>query len=335
MKILVYGDAHFSEYSSIIRGLGDKYTPRLENLILSINWVEELAEKENCGLIVNLGDFFDKPDLTSREISAFKEIKWSSLIPHIHLCGNHEMGSSNHIHSSCNVFSVIKDHSVISSPCIYEYNNKKIGLLPYILENNRKSLEEYFNKHCDIIFSHNDIKGIQMGNIISQSGFSVDEIQRQCSLFINGHIHNGMIVAPHVINCGNITGQNFNEDASIYEHHALIVDTDILEVLSCENPYAFNFYKLLNGNTSDFSKLKANSVISVECDSTDLENVKTKINSFNVLFSRLLTKESNTHIEHNDIETLSIDHIEEFKKFMLENIGEDDLVREELGEICK
>lgn len=335
-KILVYGDTHFSEYSSIIRGLGEKYTVRLENLIKSINWVERLAKNKECNLIVNLGDFFDKPDLTSQEISAFKDINWASDIPHIHLCGNHEMGSSKHEYSSCNMFSVIENHEVISKPAIYYHGEKKIGFLPYILDSNKEALNTYFPEKCDIIFSHNDIKGIQMGSIMSTAGFEIDEIHSCCDLFINGHIHNGMRISNKIINCGNLTGQNFSEDAFNYKHRALIIDVVTGAVEEIENPHAFNFYKVTSCDSFDFSSLKSNAITSIECNSSNINEIKEKIKKSSILFNRFISKgiNSNSTLD-NEEKSLAIDHIEEFKKFMLYNIANDNLIYEELGEICK
>ena len=88
MKILVVGDVHWSQYSSILRKRGEKYSYRLENLIQSVNWAEQLAYETNCELIVYLGDFFDRAEINSEEISALKEIVWASK-PHYFLVGNH------------------------------------------------------------------------------------------------------------------------------------------------------------------------------------------------------------------------------------------------------
>ena len=60
MKILVFGDCHWSTYSSILRKRGLNYSTRLHNLIDSINWVEEQAIENHVDVVVGLGDFFDK-----------------------------------------------------------------------------------------------------------------------------------------------------------------------------------------------------------------------------------------------------------------------------------
>ena len=71
MRILVCGDVHWSNYSSILRRRGTDYSKRLENCINSINWVEQTAEDYSCDCVVYLGDWFDRSDLNSEEISPF------------------------------------------------------------------------------------------------------------------------------------------------------------------------------------------------------------------------------------------------------------------------
>ena len=87
MKYLVCGDVHWCQYSSILRTRGNKYSTRLENLIASVNWVEDLAKKQECEGIIYLGDFFDRPDLGAEELTALQEVKWANL-KHIFIPGN-------------------------------------------------------------------------------------------------------------------------------------------------------------------------------------------------------------------------------------------------------
>ena len=77
MKVLIIGDIHFSQYSSIIRKRGEFYSERLENLLWSINWVEKQAEENKVDKIIYLGDFFDRSDLNAEELTAFRDIRWA------------------------------------------------------------------------------------------------------------------------------------------------------------------------------------------------------------------------------------------------------------------
>ena len=99
------------------------------------------------------------------------------------------------------------------------------------------------NSKKRIIFSHNDIKGINYGKYISTSGFDIEDINKSCDLFINGHLHNGENVTDKIINIGNLSGQNFSEDGLKYKHNIMIIDTNSLEYQKIENPFATYFIK--------------------------------------------------------------------------------------------
>ena len=216
MRLLILGDCHWSSYSSIVRSRGEKYSTRLENLIKTMSWIEAEAVTKGCDTIVCLGDFFDQSELGAESITALQEVPWSE-IPHWFIVGNHEMGRGNLEHSSSHLFNLLPNASVIDEVKFFNTNDTTIVSIPYILESNRKPLKEYLGnyplKENVIILSHNDIAGIQMGQFISTTGFSIEEIEENCDLFLNGHLHNGAEIGNKIINVGNITGQNFSEDA--------------------------------------------------------------------------------------------------------------------------
>ena len=235
MKVLVVGDIHWSTYSSILRSRGNNFSTRLEYLIKSLNWVENISKEYGCEEEIFLGDTFDKPDLTAEEISALTEIDWCSKprVRHF-IVGNHESDIASLNHNSTQILhkvGVIED-----TPYIYPVDETTEFLfLPYITEDNRKPISEYMKNRVKekklIVFSHNDIKDFQMGMFLSKTGFAIKDIEDNCALYINGHLHNGGWVSPRkILNLGNLTGQNFSEDAFKYEHHIGILDTDTLEI---------------------------------------------------------------------------------------------------------
>ena len=338
MKVLVFGDVHWSTYSSILRSRDEKYSTRLKLLINSMNWVESFAKKENVDIVVGLGDFFDKESLTSEEITALKEINWSN-IEHYFLIGNHEMGRNDLAFSSTQVFNRDKFYVIEGYLSISYFNeNSTLVFFPYILNPTKEEFEKiYSDNQTVIIFSHNDIAGIQLGKYVSKSGFEIKDIEDNCSLFINGHLHNGEKITDKIINLGNLTGQNFSEDASIYSHNIMILDTENLEYELIENPYAINFYKLdATHITPNLHALKNNSVVTLKCYENDLEFWKEEIKKYdNIIENRIiLEKENNADCLKID-ELNSNDHISEFRKYVLEKIGSSDLILEELSEVCK
>ena len=337
MKILLFTDLHMCPRASIINKWGTKYPTRLENCIESVNWVERKAEELKCDLIISLGDFFDKPDLTSETITACNEIKWSNIM-HYHLVGNHDASNSSLDFNSVNRLSA-SNHIIISEPSILPYSD--ICLLPYVTECDRKPLKEYFpGWRPRVILSHNDISGIQMGPVVSKTGFSIEEIEDNCALWINGHLHNGQAITPKIINLGNLTGKDFGEDALKYSHNVAILDTETLALEYIENPYAYNFYKVQIDYESDIlclDCLKNNAVVSIKCEQSLVERTKQKIATLaNIIESRIiLTKRQVDETAETTELDLTVDHLARFIECCKATIENSTLLDEELSEICK
>lgn len=339
-KLLIVGDLHFSEFSSIIRKKG----MRLNLLVKTLNWIVETAFQEKCDSIIFLGDFFDKPELNAEELTALKEVKWDESLNYYCLVGNHEMGLGDLSVSSTHILNLIPNFKVIDKPTIIQ---DKYLFLPYIKEDKARVLKNYTNNISNlIIFSHNDLKGIQMGQFLSKEGFDVDEIGNNCRLFINGHIHNRGIIRDKIINIGNISGQNFSEDALKYPHLAMVLDTsnsEYVEVSDIENPFAFNFYKLdltFYNKENLFKHLptfKNHSIVSVKCLQSCFDSLKEFINSLKEIEEyRIISVPDNINSNSSNIEELTkVDYLEEFKKYILENVDSSDYTIKELQEVCK
>jgi len=348
MRILVYSDPHWCEYSSIVRKRGDKYSLRLENLIKSINWVEDLSKEKNCNVSICCGDFFDKSELNASEITALKEINWNRAIPHYTIIGNHEMGSSDLSISSSHLFSYLNcEFNVVDRPFIDDFGDVELAFIPYVLEADRKPIEEYISyppTKKRILFTHNDIKGIQMGKFISQAGFDIKEIENICSLCFNGHLHNGEKVSSKILNVGNLTGQNFSEDASKYRHGAYIIDTDTLDYEFIENPYAFNFWKIDHSvSVDDFgepvvqsslAKLDKNIVCTIKTTNPEYERDAISRLCNNVVEYRLIIA-NNISKEVTIQEEFSVDHIKQFNDYILANLENTEILLQELAEVCQ
>lgn len=102
-----------------------------------------------------------------------------------------------------------------------------------------------------------------------------------------------------------------------------------------ENPYAFNFYKLDETN-ADLNKLKNNSVITLKCKEEDIQLYRDKIkNSDKIIESRLVVEYTRVVDSEISTEELSVDSLQEFKKFILDTLGSSDIIKEELQEICR
>ena len=346
MKCLIYGDVHWSQYSSILRSRDTYYSTRLDNLIRSVNWAEEQAAYQGCEAIIILGDFFDSSHLNAEEISALKEVRWAPC-SHVIITGNHETNVSNLDYSTADLFSLIPNATVISSPEKYliDGTDCEFCFLPYILERDRKGIQDYFpiqEAQKRIIFSHNDIKGINYGNFESPEGFTTDDIESNCNLFINGHIHHAGVY-PNIINVGNLTGQNFTEDFN-YKHGVCVLDTEALNGLWVDNPYAIYFDKLdltkIN-NTDKFmsviDNVDKNCVLTIKVNEDFALTAKQLLANYvrpKIIEHRLIVDRSKT-IDYNKIEIEAVDHLKQFENYVLSNIGDTQIIKEELAALLR
>ena len=357
MKILIVGDVHWSTYSSIVRSRGKYYSTRLENLVASINWAECKALEFNCDRVVYLGDFFDKPDLNAEELTAIKDVKWSDL-EHYLLVGNHESNVNNLKFASSftllnNNFKIITNYTVEG---IIEENLNLI-YLPYRVEEDRLTLSDLYKQYNisdltkNIIFSHNDLK-MRYGMFESKTGYDLDEIKNKCNLFINGHIHNCGYADDNgkILNLGNLTGQNFSENSTLYPHYIGILDTQTLNIDFIENPFAFNFNKLEINDENELNNFlqflkttkQRNLVLTIRCRFDLINKLKNILNDFKdlVIESRIVAFMNNLDDNSDDIEIDTtefnkIDYLEQFQIFIKNKLGSNDIIDTEVMEVIR
>lgn len=347
MRILIFTDNHFCTNFSLVNGRGKVFSKRLENQIETLNWVEKISKEKQCDQVICLGDFFDKSTIKDEEITALNTIMWND-IPHYFLVGNHESSVNGLEFNSTNALETMKNHIVVNSPQIIKYCNGDLELcfLPYIVERDRKPLKEYFGEFdktkTRIILSHNDVKGVAM----LRDGFEVSDIEKNCTLFLNGHIHNYMKFGSNGYNVGTVTGKDFGEDATKYPHGVMIItyDENTKQIISnefIENPFALNFYKIDINTSNDLKsllKLKSNPIMTLSCKEGLVEECREFVESNlkDAIYKVVIVKDENFTQSTLDSKELSqLDHIELFEVKCKEVIDNNDILEEELSEICK
>ena len=106
----------------------------------------------------------------------------------------------------------------VINPLALNKLNIKLKYIPfkeYIKNGLRENPWETQEIKYNIIVSHNDIK-MQYGMFESKEGFELDDINTNGQWFFNGHLHNCGKLGDRAYNLGNVTGQNFSEDAYIF-----------------------------------------------------------------------------------------------------------------------
>ena len=303
MHIGLYTDPHISMVSSIIVGKqgNQEFSGRLQNLVDSFKWMNNLFKEHCCEKIFCLGDMTDKPNLTAEEITALSRC---NVQEHNLIIGNHCRADKDGMISSLSLFkNIYYEPTVIPIPKDNGgYYN--IFILPY--NSDIRDLTPYKTPPFDLILSHNDIKGYDFGGHISESGYELSDILQACNLFINGHLHNGgWLVKDRIINLGVLSGVNFASCNGEWEPSVAILDTETGKLELFENPIAYKFKKL---EVLTLPKLKAyldnlpgtNYVIQVKVPE-DIAQTARKVldQSSKVSFSRVLTQR-NTNKENQE-----------------------------------
>jgi DNA repair exonuclease SbcCD nuclease subunit len=327
-KLLLYADPHICTNSSVIRSRGDKYSTRLEYLKKTFDWINETAKVQNCERIICLGDLFDSCNLTAEEITAVQDF---NLAEHYFIVGNHD---SNKKDLSYNAVNIFKPNHVITTPTtLFLWQN--IFLLPYTNEPKKedftkiKEITAALENNTTIILSHNDLKGVNYGGYISEFGYDLEDINNNCSLFINGHIHNGSWVNNKILNLGSVTGLNFSNNClqNNWKPSIAILDTETLKVELIENPYAFLFYtvqlksKEEIDNFIDTLQFDRPNVVSMKVPSSlgDYAKEVQEFNSDLFLYCRIVLDYSdqkvivNTETENH---FTSLNHYDKLKQFV-------------------
>lgn len=345
MKICIYSDIHWNTSSSLIRSRGKIYSTRLEHLINSMNWVNTIAEQYNCKYMICAGDFMDRSQLNDEELTALKEISWNNL-PCYFLCGNHE-SSVNDLHF-CSIKALeTTDHIIVNKLFTLKTADCNFLFLPYINEVDRQPLETYIKEvgltrtKPLVIISHNDMAGINYAGFESKVGFSIEEIEKNCDLYLNGHLHNSEWITKKILNLGSFSAHNFTNDSSNYSYGIWIFDTETLSLEFIENPTGFNFYKLDILTKKDLkilSTLKPNAVVSIRCTTALYPEIKAILaESSRVLESRITIIKTADELANTavSIAELQSDHLSKFIDCCRNNIANTDILERELAEICK
>lgn len=336
-KIGVYTDCHYSQYSSIVRMRGKKYSRRLEACIDSINWAEDLFAKEGCDIIVCLGDFFDESHLNAEELTSLNELHFGRG-RHIAIVGNHEVAGAQ---CSFNSMSILRQlgWEVVDQPSVEAYRDYSFVFLPYLVGERHPSLVDYLQKATGkrIVFSHNDLRGIRYGSFVSEAGFDLVEIEKECSLFLNGHLHNGQFLNEKetILNIGNLTGQNFGEDAKQFKHYACIFDTEDLQLHFFENPHALNFLKVDTTLGEDLSNLPPHSVLTIKVFEEDLPKFAKQLESLETVAHRFIVVPKGEKSLSSENSSVLVNHWQMLQDFVIEKLGSTQVVREELGHLME
>lgn len=349
MKFLFFSDVHWCASMSIVSARGKRYSQRLQQLVASLNWVIDTAAKQDIKHVICAGDFFDKSTCTDEQLTALQDVKWHQDTMYYFLVGNHE-SSVNGLRFNTTKVLEAANRKIISQPEFIQVDSTHLHFVPYISQMDRQPMANYLRgprskSGVDILISHNDIAGINYAGFVSNIGFSIQDIEANCDLCLNGHLHNTEKVSAKVLNVGSFMAHNFTNDSHKYSYGVWVLDSDQRTLDFVENPYGLSFYKIQVFSKQHFdrvSKLKNLAVVSIKCTADLLDQLRAFVSSLpNIIESRFLTVapqafSTTTGLQETQaVQALTMDHFARFRQACVQKFGNTQVLLYELAQISK
>lgn len=229
MKALVIGDIHLSYYSPInyfnnFYSNGVSYN--IERALVSMKWVEEVIDKKEIDMVVQVGDVFNTFEYVSKIVTYMAHKSFSSLykklksknIPFYIVPGNHDI-----ISKGLYLTGVLPCDTHFNKPTVVSLKGTKIHFIPFM--DSQEILEGcIINSNADIVFTHTNVKGIAY-NKYKQSETGIDVSLIKDKMVISGHIHTPQAVSKNMYLVGSLYQILFHECGDIPQGIS-IVDSD-------------------------------------------------------------------------------------------------------------
>ena len=193
MRYLCFSDIHFHHTHRFSHITSEGYTVReLEHLSCADDIVK-ICQESNIDRIVFVGDLFGPvgDNISTQTLSAVCEFveKISKIKPLYMIVGNHDLSASTNYKNVHKLipFKYFDNVTVYDNP--FEIGN--LIFMPYCTSDEYATcfLENIRDKQNKIVFSHLELKGINLGNGIETTHGVPLDLLTQFKMTIQGHYH--------------------------------------------------------------------------------------------------------------------------------------------------
>lgn len=190
MKILLLGDTHLGARKG--SDIFDEYFERCFS-----EFIFPLLKEQKVYFINQLGDLFDdRKAVSTKSITESKRYFFDKLrdndIRLYTLLGNHDIfyRESLSVASQREFLSAYENVTIIDAPHEHDYGDIKIGMMPWICEENKEESMNFLqNTRSNIIIGHFEISGFQMyKGVKAKDGLSPKVFERFHRVW-SGHYH--------------------------------------------------------------------------------------------------------------------------------------------------
>ena len=284
MRYLCFSDIHFHGTHRFSHITDEGYTIReLEHLSCAQTLID-ICNKEDIDRIVFCGDLYQAvgDNLSTQTQSAVCEFveKISKIKPLDMLVGNHDLSGTTNFKA---VHKLIP-FKYFDNVTVYDSPVEKDGIvyMPYCTSDEYATtvLENIKDKKNKVVFSHLELKGINLGNGIETTHGVPLDLLLQFKMTIQGHYHGSSSYGPNITVIGSTQRLSF-KDPGKSRNNIIIYDTATNKVerrsFNCPDWLTFT-----DDNIDDILTTDLNNYVKVEVSSDILltDDIKARLDLF-------------------------------------------------------
>lgn len=284
MRYLCFSDIHFHGTHRFSHITDEGYTIReLEHLSCAQTLID-ICNKEDIDRIVFCGDLYQAvgDNLSTQTQSAVCEFveKISKIKPLDMLVGNHDLSGTTNFKA---VHKLIP-FKYFNNVTVYDSPVEKDGIvyMPYCTSDEYATtvLENIKDKKNKVVFSHLELKGINLGNGIETTHGVPLDLLSQFKMTIQGHYHGSSSYGPNIKVIGSTQRLSF-KDPGKSRNNIIIYDTETNKVerrsFNCPDWLTFT-----DDNINDILTTDLNNYVKVEVSSDILltDDIKARLDLF-------------------------------------------------------
>lgn len=269
MRFLCFSDIHFHHTHRFSHITSEGYTVReLEHLSCAQDIIN-ICQTENIDRIVFCGDLYQTvgDNLSTQTQSAVCEFVdlLSKIKPLDMLVGNHDLSGTTNFKAVHKLipFKYFNNVTVYDTP-VEEGN---IVYMPYCTSNEYATavLESIKDKQDKIVFSHLELKGINLGNGIETTHGVPLDLLSQFKMTIQGHYHGSSSYGSNIKVVGSTQRLSFKDPGKARDN-IIIYDTETNKIerrsFHCPDWLTFtddNIDQILTTDTNNYVKVEVTS----------------------------------------------------------------------------
>ena len=284
MRYLCFSDIHFHGTHRFSHITDEGYTIReLEHLSCAQTLID-ICNKEDIDRIVFCGDLYQAvgDNLSTQTQAAVCEFveKISKIKPLDMLVGNHDLSGTTNFKA---VHKLIP-FKYFNNVTVYDSPVEKDGIvyMPYCTSDEYATtvLENIKDKQNKVVFSHLELKGINLGNGIETTHGVPLDLLSQFKMTIQGHYHGSSSYGPNIKVIGSTQRLSF-KDPGKSRNNIIIYDTETNKIerrsFNCPDWLTFT-----DDNIDDILTTDLNNYVKVEVSSDILltDDIKARLDLF-------------------------------------------------------